>query len=60
MIFFFNNERKKKKKNQPKCTVRPLASLVCALIQRYMYSAFEIRQIFHTSLNMKNYGLIAE
>lgn len=58
MIFFFNNERKKKK--QPKCTVRPLASLVCALIQRYMYSAFEIRQIFHTSLNMKNYGLIAE
>lgn len=57
MIFFSTTKEKKK---QPKCTVRPLASLVCALIQRYMYSAFEIRQIFHTSLNMKNYGLIAE
>lgn len=57
MTFFFQQQQQKKK---PKCIVRPLASLVCALIKRYMYSAFETRQIFHTSLNMKNYGLIAE
>lgn len=37
-FFFFNKE--------PKCIVRPLASLVCALIQRYMYSAFKTRQFF--------------
>lgn len=26
---------------KPKCFVRPLASLVCALIQRYVYQAFK-------------------